>query len=509
MKPKEQPSPTLLFIFGGSGDLNHRKLIPALFNLFIDELMPEKFAIVGLGRTKYADKTYRDYLKDGIEQFSRRKDEEHGKWKEFAKQVSYMVFDADDAKSYARIDKTVSDTTKLFGGRPNVIFYMAVAPQLVPGIAERLAALKTCSDESYTRIVVEKPFGNDLNSARELNALLTRYFKEDQIFRIDHYLGKETVQNILVLRFANALFEPTWNRFHIDHVQITVSETVGVEGRGNYYETSGALRDMVQNHILQLICMIGMEAPVSFKPDEIRNKKVDVLNAIRRIKKEEVNQYAVRGQYTSGWMKGEAVDGYREEPKVDAHSGTETFAAAKFYIDNWRWKGVPFYVRTGKRMQEKASRITIQFKPVPDYAFPEVATQTWRSNRLSISIQPEMDIRLSFQAKRPGPEMILHPVDMIFNYKKEFDGLEPEAYETLLLDVMDGNPTHFMRADQVEAAWEIIMPILDAWEARQPTYFPNYSPGSWGPEDAEALIARDGRNWINLNGTKDKEKEKE
>ena len=504
MKTKEELAPTILFIFGGSGDLNHRKLSPAVFNLFIDDLMPQKFAIYGLGRTKYNDKTYREFLHEGILEFSRRKVDIGPKWKEFSKHISYVAFDAADTKSYNKIDKIVSDKTTEFGVMPNVIFYMAVAPQLVPGIAQKLAALKLCSNESAIRIVIEKPFGNDLQSAKELNALLTSFFKEEQIFRIDHYLGKETVQNILVLRFANALFEPTWNRFYIDHVQITVSETVGVEGRGSYYDTSGALRDMVQNHILQLICMIAMEAPGSFKPDEIRNKKVDVLNAIRKIQKEDVNQMAVRGQYTAGWMKGEAVDGYKQEPKVDTHTTTETFAAVKFFIDNWRWQGVPFYVRTGKRMHEKASRINIQFKPAPDYAFPKEATQTWRPNRLTISIQPEMDIRLRFQAKRPGQDMILYPVDMIFNYKEEFEGNEPEAYETLLLDVMEGNPTHFMRADQVEAAWEIIMPILETWKARAPMDFPNYAPGSWGPEDAEALIARDGRNWINVSG-KDKE----
>ncbi len=499
MKAKDHEAATIIFIFGGSGDLNHRKLSPALFNLYIDELMPDNFQIVGLGRTDYTDKTFREYLKGGIKEFSRRQGKNAGVWKSFSKQISYLSFDANDKKSYDKIDKIVKSKTKEKGITPNVIFYMAVAPQLVPEIAKSLAGLEICSDQSFTRIVVEKPFGHNLESAKELNALLTTYFKEEQIFRIDHYLGKETVQNILVLRFANAMFEPTWNRFYIDHVQVTVSETVGVEGRGSYYETSGALRDMVQNHILQLICMIGMEAPVSFIPDEIRNKKVDVLNAIRRIKKEEVSQVAARGQYTGGWLKGEEVEGYLQEPKVDPQSNNETFAAVKFYIDNWRWQGVPFYVRTGKRMNEKASRITIQFKPAPDYAFPDMATQTWRSNRLTISIQPEMDIRLHFQAKRPGPDMILHPVDMIFNYKDEFTGSEPEAYETLLLDVMDGNPTHFMRADQVEAAWEIIMPILDAWETRQPMNFPNYPPGSWGPEDAEALIARDGHNWINVS----------
>jgi len=499
---KDRLAPTLLFIFGGSGDLNHRKLTPALFNLFIDELMPEKFNLYGLGRTRYSDKSYREFLTDGIKKFSRRKDERN-LWKEFSKNINYLAFDANDVKSFKRIDKIVEEKTVEFGGTPNILFYMSVSPQLVSGITEKLAGLNLCCHEGFIRIVIEKPFGHDLENARDLNKLLTSHFKEEQIFRIDHYLGKETVQNILAFRFSNALFEPTWNQFYIDHVQITVAETVGVEGRGSYYEQSGAMRDMIQNHILQLICMIAMETPVSFKPDEIRNKKVDVLNAIRRIKKEEVNKMAVRGQYTAGWLKGDEVEGYLQEAKVAPHSPIETFAAAKFYIDNWRWQGVPFYVRTGKRMHEKSSRITVQFKPAPNFAFPEVATQTWRPNRLTISIQPEMDIRLRFQAKKPGPDMNLHPVDMIFNYKQEFDGMEPEAYETLLLDVMEGNPTHFMRADQVLAAWEIIMPILETWETREPMNFPNYAPGSWGPEDAEALIARDGRNWINVNATKE------
>ncbi|RYF92003.1 MAG: glucose-6-phosphate dehydrogenase, partial [Chitinophagaceae bacterium] len=376
--------------------------------------------------------------------------------------------------------------------------YMAVAPQLVPDIASKLGPLNICADTKCTRIVVEKPFGHDLESAHELNTLLSSMFSEEQIYRIDHYLGKETVQNIIAMRFANALFEPIWNRNYIDHVQITAAETVGLEGRGGYYEHSGALRDMIQNHILQLVCMIGMEAPVSFDANEIRNKKVDVLRAIRPIKSDEVSKYVVRGQYSGGWVKGKEVPGYREEKNVDPDSPTDTFAAVKFFIDNWRWQDVPFYVRTGKRMKQKTTIITIQFKAAPNFAFPPEATQTWRPNRLTISIQPEMDIRLRFQAKRPGQAMVLNPVDMIFSYEDAYDGHEPEAYETLLLDVMEGNATLFMRSDQVEAAWKIIMPILDAWEARPPVDFPNYSPDSWGPEDAEALIARDGHNWITL-----------
>ena len=323
-------------------------------------------------------------------------------------------------------------------------------------------------------------------------------FKEEQIFRIDHYLGKETVQNILAFRFANAMFEPIWNNHYIDHVQITAAETVGVEDRGGYYEQAGALRDMVQNHALQLLCMIAMEPPTSFDSNEIRNKKVDVLTAIRKISTEDVHEHAVRGQYAEGWIKGQQVPGYQQEKSVATNSPIETFVAAKFYIDNWRWKNVPFYIRTGKRMHEKTTSITIQFKEAPHYSFPPEAADTWRPNKLTFSIQPQMDIRIRFQAKRPGTEMVLNPVDMVFSYKDTFDDQEPEAYETLLEDVIEGNQTLFMRADQVEAAWEVITPLLEAWQKRPPVDFPNYGPNSWGPEDSDALIARDGHFWANF-----------
>jgi glucose-6-phosphate 1-dehydrogenase len=498
MQNHKRPPASFLFIFGGSGDLNFRKLSPALYNLFIDEWMPEKFGIVGIGRTPFTDENYRAKLLDGINQFSRRKAQQNGKWQEFSQHISYLQMDAEKDVDYKKISDIVKAKEQEFGQHPNVIFYMAVAPQLVPDIAKKLGSLNICSDTKYTRIVVEKPFGHDLQSAHELNLLLMGMFSEEQIYRIDHYLGKETVQNILALRFANALFEPIWNRNYIDHVQITAAETVGVEGRGGYYESSGALRDMVQNHILQLLCMIAMEAPVNFNADEIRNKKVDVLNAIRKITPNDVQANAVRGQYSDGWMKGEKVPGYRQEKSVAPDSDIDTFAAVKFYIDNWRWQDVPFYVRTGKRLHDKTSIINIQFRPAPNYAFPAEAAETWRPNRLTISIQPEMDIRLRFQAKRPGQSMILNPVDMIFSYKDAYDGDEPEAYETLLLDVMEGNATLFMRSDQVEAAWKIIMPILETWQQKSPVDFPNYAPDSWGPEDAEALIAREGHNWITL-----------
>lgn len=497
MEKRNNTTPVILFIFGGSGDLNYRKLTPALFNLFIDDWLPKNFAVCGIGRSELTIGHYKNHLHDGIEKFSRRKDHD-GKWESFSASMDYISLDLTAGKEYGVLTDYINKKEKEFKAHPNVIFYMAVAPQLVPIIAKNLKALPTCADTKCTRIVVEKPFGHDLQSAQELNRLLGSLYKEEQIYRIDHYLGKETVQNILAFRFANALFEPVWNRNYIDHVQITASETVGVEGRGDYYEGSGALRDMVQNHILQLLCMIAMEPPLSFDAEEIRNKKVDVLNAIRKLTRENVHEYAVRGQYSDGWLKGEQVKGYRQEEKVSTKSTTETFAAVKFFIDNWRWQGVPFYVRTGKRLNAKATVISVAFRPAPSYAFPKEASETWRPNRITFSIQPENDIRLRIQAKRPGTSVSLDPVNMVFNYKDAYDVQEPEAYETLLLNAMEGDPTLFMRSDQVEASWSVIMPIIEAWQSRPPTDFPNYSPGSWGPEDTEALIARDGHNWITL-----------
>jgi glucose-6-phosphate 1-dehydrogenase len=327
-----RPHATIIFIFGGSGDLNNRKLSPALYNLFIDEWMPEKFSIVGIGRTNYTNEAYRDFLLQGIKQHSRRKGENNGKWDQFSKNISYLQMDAEDEKAYSLISDHVKQKEDEFGEHPNTVFYLAVAPQLVAGIAKKLGPLNVCSDTNCTRIVIEKPFGRDLQSAQELNGLLSSMFQEKQIYRIDHYLGKETVQNILALRFANALFEPIWNRNYIDHVQITAAETVGVQNRGDYYESSGSLRDMVQNHILQLVCMVAMEAPVSFDANEIRNKKVDVLNAIRQYTTEEVHDHAVRGQYDSGWMKGTEAKGYRQEKNVKPDSAVDTFSAVNFTL---------------------------------------------------------------------------------------------------------------------------------------------------------------------------------
>ncbi|HYM94931.1 MAG TPA: glucose-6-phosphate dehydrogenase [Chitinophagaceae bacterium] len=499
MEEKKNSRPTILFIFGGSGDLTNRKLIPALYNLSLDNYLPEKFSVIGIGRTSFtADDAYRKKLLEGVKQFSRRKDELDGEWKKFASNISYHELDLNSNSCYQKIAEWINEKEKDWGVSPIVIFYMAVAPQLAPVIAKKLSEKKLCENPKCTRLVFEKPFGHDLQSAKELNQLLRGMFEEEQIFRIDHYLGKETVQNILAFRFANALFEPIWNNNYIDHVQVTAAETVGVEDRGGYYEQSGALRDMVQNHILQLLCMIAMEPPVSFDANEIRNKKVDVLHALRKLNPEDVHANAVRGQYSSGWMNGKKMNDYRQEKNVNPQSPVETFVAAKFFIDNWRWRNVPFYIRTGKALHEKTTLITIQFKEAPNYSFPAEAAETWRPNRLTISIQPEMDIRIRFQAKRPGQDMILNPVDMVFSYAEAYEGKEPEAYETLLEDVISGNQTLFMRADQVEAAWKVITPILEVWQKRPPVDFPNYAPDSWGPEDSEELIAKDSHHWVSL-----------
>ena len=499
LNQKAQRNPTIIFIFGGSGDLTYRKLMPALYNLYLDKYLPQKFLIVGIGRSAYTNAAFRNHSKKGVEEHSRRPGCVKIAWKEFAPCIEYMQADLENDKTYRSMFERVKEAQPSWSEEANLVFYMSVAPQLAPTIAERLHKAKLTADPSRSRMVFEKPFGHDLESATKLNIRLGQLFKEEQIYRIDHYLGKETVQNILALRFANALFEPIWNCNYIEHIQITAAEDIGVEDRGGYYEQAGALRDMVQNHILQLLCMIAMEAPVSFDADEIRNKKLDVLMAIRKWKRDEVHLVAVRGQYGEGWMEGKKMKAYRSEKNVAPESTVETFAAVKFYVDNWRWKDVPIYVRTGKTLHSKSSLITVQFKPAPQYAFPVEAGETWRPNRLTISIQPQMDIRLRFQAKQPGPHMVLQPVDMVFSYADAYgDDDQPEAYETLLEDVIEGNPTLFMRADQVEAAWRIIEPILEAWKTRHPIDFPNYAPGSWGPEDAEALIAKDGHYWTIL-----------
>ena len=496
MEDKKHSDPTVFIIFGASGDLTWRKLVPALYNLYLGGWMPEKFEVIGMSYDEMSDEKFQDHLKDGVNQFSRQgkvKDEE---WKIFAQCLHFTSVDLNDAKIYKDLAKMLSVKEKKWGAEATRIFYLALPPDMIEPVARHLGTAKLNVARERARIVVEKPFGHDLASARNLNRILTEIFEERQIFRIDHYLGKETVQNILAFRFGNSLFEPIWNRQFIDHIQITVAEAVGVGHRGAYYDKAGALRDMIQNHLLQILCLIAMEAPVSFNDNEIRNKKVDVLHSIRPILKEQVHKFAVRGQYGAGKIDGETVKGYYDEENVAENSFTETFAATKFYVDNWRWQGVPFFLRTGKRLPAKISEILIQFKPVPHETFPASATLDLRPNRLLIAIQPEEGILLQFQVKKPGPMMHLSPVMMQFYYREAFKVVPPEAYETLLLDIMKGDATLFLRRDQTEAAWSVIAPIMEVWNMVKSADFPNYQAGTWGPEEADTLIAQDGISWI-------------
>lgn len=496
MEPLSTETPTIIVIFGATGDLTWRKLIPAIYNLYLDHWIPEKYFIMGIGHSDLSDANIREHLHEGIDKFSRRGKADIQEWEAFARYLNYYKGEFDQDATYDQIDIQIKKLEKKWDVPVNRVFYMAVPPQFFNVIATKIGKKGLAKDKKLSRIVIEKPFGHDLESAKNLNAELHTLYDECQIYRIDHYLGKETVQNILAFRFANAMFEPVWNRNYIEQVQITVSEQLGVENRGNYYETAGALRDMIQNHILQLLCLIAMEPPVSFNADEVRNRKVDVLNALRKFKLEDIHKFAIRGQYGEGWTQGNKVVGYRQEPDVNKSSNKETFAAIRLYIDNWRWQGVPFYLRTGKRLNETITVITIQFRPVPHQSFPTDAIVNWQPNRLVLDIQPHMGIRLQFQAKQPGLDMLLYPVEMLFNYSESYTSGTPEAYETLLLDVMRGDSTLFMRADQVEAAWDILMPIISSWEKNPSVNFPNYEAGSQGPQDADGLIAADGHNWI-------------
>ncbi|RJP79364.1 MAG: glucose-6-phosphate dehydrogenase [Candidatus Zixiibacteriota bacterium] len=493
--PPDWPA-SVIAIFGASGDLTWRKLVPALYSLYLGGWLPERFAIMGVDRKELDREAFLARLRNGVDRFSRWGKSRDKDWEAFARRIIlYRAADFGDPQAYRALGRALDGLDREWQVQANRIYYLAVPPLVFGLVADKLGEAGLSQDCERSRIVVEKPFGRDLESARALNRKLAEHFREYQIYRIDHYLGKETVQNLLVFRFANAIFEPLWNRRYIDHVQITVAERGGVEHRGGYYENAGALRDMIQNHLLQVMCLIGMEPPVSLEDEEIRNKKMDVLRAVRPVRPEEIHHYAVRGQYGAGWIEGQYYPAYRDEPRVDPDSSTETFAAVKLFIDNWRWQGVPFYLRTGKRLPVRVSEVAIQFNPVPHFSFPARMVGDWQPNRLGIRIQPDEGIIMRFQAKRPGLDMRLGMVNMRFTYREAFRNIPPEAYETLLLDVMQGDKTLFMRADHAEVAWQVVMPIMEAWAAVIPD-FPNYPAGSWGPEAAEALIAVDGRSWI-------------
>jgi glucose-6-phosphate 1-dehydrogenase len=495
-----RPEPVTIVIFGGAGDLSHRKLIPALYNLHVDHYLPDRYAIVALGRKPMDDAAFRDFAKEGVQHFSRRPPEEAA-WSVFAQSLFFVNVDIGDASAFPRLGSRL-DTIEHERNLPrNRIYYLAVPSSMFVPTIQQLARSRFVvpgAETPFARVVVEKPIGHDLQSAKEINDAIAAVFEERQIFRIDHYLGKETVQNLLVLRFANSFFEPVFNHTNVDHVQITVAESEGVGSRAGYYEQAGALRDMVQNHLLQLVSLVAMEPPYSLTADVVRDEKLEVVQALRPITGESVDALTVRAQYASGIVEGKQVPAYGQERDVAPGSRTETFVALQLFIDNWRWAGVPFFVRTGKRLKERTSVISIQLKSIPPILFNRDAERPLAPNVLTIRIQPDEGFALGISSKVPGPRLEIRPVQMDFDYCSAFGMASPEAYERLLLDVMLGDATLFMRRDGVEKSWEWIMPILDRWTERQDGALPEYPAGGVGPTEADRLIEATGRRWFPL-----------
>ena len=488
------PEPTILIIFGASGDLTKRKLLPALFHLEQVNLLPQQFAIVGVARRPLGDEFAAD-MREGILDFGDVTADDP-KLESFMKKVHYFSMNFDDPNGYIGLKAELDRIAKESGIGGNRLFYLATAPEYFAEIIESLGAHGMANPEQGTvRTVIEKPFGHDLESAKELNRRVNAVFDERQVFRIDHYLGKETVQNILMFRFSNSIFEQLWNRNSVDHVQITVSEKIGVGARGGYYEEAGALRDMVQNHILQVLSLIAMEPPVSLEAEAVRDEKVKLLKSIRELTPEDVARQVVRGQYFAGQVGGEARPGYRQEPKVKPDSNVETFVALKLFIDNWRWSGVPFYLRTGKNLPLSASEVRIQFRPTPNVLFAAKCGKSLGANALTLRLQPNEGISLRFNGKVPGSTISARPVRMHFSYDSEFGAYTPEAYERLLLEAIVGDATLFIRRDEVETAWQIADSIRNGWDGKPLTNREFYSAGTWGPIAADDLLAQAGHEW--------------
>jgi len=490
--------PCVMVIFGFTGDLTRRKLIPALYNLATQQLLAPEFAVIGVGRSPMSNEEAREKMTEDFKKFATGKINPE-LWQWFVSRINYISGDFNDPATYEKLKDVLPKVDKEHNSHGNYFFYLATAAKYFGDIVERLSkAGLMAENEHWRRVVIEKPFGHDLDSAKALNQQLLSVVSERQIYRIDHYLGKETVQNILAFRFANGIFEPIWNRRYIDHVQISVAETVGVEQRGDYYDAAGALRDMVPNHIMQLISLTAMEPPISFEANAVRDEQAKILHAIQPFSNEDVLSKTVRGQYGEGIVEGKRVPAYRAEEGVPPDSRTETFVAMRLLIDNWRWASVPFYLRTGKSMPARNTNVVIQFRRAPFMLFRETQVENMMPNQLVLHIQPEEGISLRFAAKTPGPAMQLGEVNMDFKYADYFGETSNTGYERLLHDCMTGDATLFQRADMVESGWSIVNPVLDVWKALPPRNFPNYPAGTWGPKEADELIERDGRRWRNF-----------